>query len=786
MSEFLTAALSYASRGWPVFPLVPKAKIPLLSKRHGGNGFLDATTDKEQITAWWQRAPNANVGLRAGIAFDVLDIDGEVGAESIAKALEELDEALPEGPTSRTGSGGSHRLFQPCGGNRAGLLPKVDWRGDGGYIVAPPSVHPSGGIYEWVEGPGAPLPEVPDWLLPLVVKVKPDQQPVGTIKPLPANVGDGTPYGLQALQAELDDLSRQTEGNRNHAVNATSFSLHQLVAGGELNGRAVAERITAVALAIGLPDHEVRTAVGSGREDGLRQPRNAPAFKFLRGGAYNGKAPLNGAAPKSEEKRGGSQATRLVAMADERYEFGRATTGEPFAVPRKGAYVARLLRGGRDSLRAELANIFVEEMDKAPSSSALADAMLVLEGKAQKAEPQVTALRVARMNTETVVLDLGDVTGRVVMVTPDGWDIVDRSPVLFRRSELTGTLPVPTRGGSLESLRQLVNITEASWPLMVSWLVAALLEDIPHPILMPIGEQGSGKTTAARLLVQTVDPSPAPVRSSPKDDEAWAVAAAGSHLVALDNISTIAPWLSDALCRAVTGDGLIRRRLYSDSDLTVISIRRVILLTSIDPGALRGDLADRLLPVELEQLGPTQRREDEALAREFVGLRPAILGALLDVLAEVLAVLPGIQLEQMPRMADFAKVAAAVDATQSMESLAAYNTLGKRLAAEVVESDYVGKAVRALMVGRDTPWTGSASDLLEAIRPEHPPKGFPSDGARLSGKLKRVAPALRLLGIDVDWSRDAGRRTGGGGRVIRITTPRTGRGFSSSGEELPW
>jgi hypothetical protein len=123
-----------------------------------------------------------------------------------------------------------------------------------------------------------------------------------------------------------------------------------------------------------------------------------------------------------------------------------------------------MLRGGRDSLRAELANAYVGNHGRVPSSQATADALLVLEGRARCGARVDLALRVAR-NGPDLVLDLGDDTGRVVVVKPDSWSIVDRSPVLFRRSDLTGTLPEPIRGGSLGELRSLLNVTDGSWPL---------------------------------------------------------------------------------------------------------------------------------------------------------------------------------------------------------------------------------------------------------------------------------------------------------------------------------
>lgn len=307
-----------------------------------------------------------------------------------------------------------------------------------------------------------------------------------------------------------------------------------------------------------------------------------------------------------------SQAEQLVRLALELYRFGRTDTDEPFAVACGGANVALMFRGSRDALRCTLAREFRRRGGTTPNASALADALTTLQGEALDAAPEPVHLRVAEQDGG-VVIDLGDTAGRAIVVRSTGWDVVDASPVLFRRSALTGALPVPQRGGKLDDLRELLNVGADAWFMLRGWLVASLLPSIPHPILLLGGEQGAGKSTAARMVVNLFDPSPAPLRSEPRDPEAWAVAAAGSWGVVVDNVSGIPGWFSDALCRAVTGDGWVRRRLYTDGDLALLAFRRVVALTSIDPGALRGDLGDRLLLIDLEAIPPSKRLSETDL-----------------------------------------------------------------------------------------------------------------------------------------------------------------------------
>lgn len=453
-----------------------------------------------------------------------------------------------------------------------------------------------------------------------------------------------------------------------------------------------------------------------------------------------------------------SQSEALVRIALELYRIGRTESDEPFAVARAGPNVALMFRGSRDALRASLAKEFRRRCGKTPTASALADAMTALQGEALDAEAEPVALRVAE-HDDGIVIDLGDATGRAIIVRPGAWEVMDVSPILFRRTALTAALPEPQRGGNLGLLRDLLNVADDSWPLMIGWLIAAYLPGIPHPILMLGGQQGTGKSTAARLLAAMFDPSPAPLRSEPRDPEQWAMAAAGSWGVCIDNVSGISGWWSDALCKAVTGDGWIRRRLYTDSDLAVLAYRRVVMLTSIDAGALRGDLGDRLLLVDLLPIDETRRRTEAELDRLFNERRPLILGALLDLLAGALAKLPGVELQAMPRMADFARVLAAVDALPrddrdagDGQSLALYLAQAGRIAGDVVDGDPVAAAIIRLIdgLGDVARWEGTAGDLLTRLTPAGSlPPGWPKAANKLTGRLKRLTPALMAVGVGV-------------------------------------
>jgi hypothetical protein len=162
------AALAYAARGWPVVPIEARGKRPLVA-------WLDLQSrvaSPEEIDAWYRRWPDANVGIVTGITAGlvVLDVDARHAGTASLAALESERGALPRTVEATTGGGGRHFYFAHPGGrvpNRVALEPGIDLRGDGGCVVAPPSVHPSGNRYAWASdrGPGeTPLAPLPSWL----------------------------------------------------------------------------------------------------------------------------------------------------------------------------------------------------------------------------------------------------------------------------------------------------------------------------------------------------------------------------------------------------------------------------------------------------------------------------------------------------------------------------------------------------------------------------------------------------------------------------------------------
>jgi hypothetical protein len=298
------AALDYARRGIPVIPLhypverlrAQEASVAACSCRAPDcqrigkhpmgalvpHGVKDASSDPAIVDAWWAREPQANVGLATGFAFDVLDVDGPEGAAWLRRYAGKRALRV-DGPLVRTGSGGWHYYLAPTGlrcpslwdrdtGKEVGHL---DWRGGGGLVVAPPSVHANGRSYRFVRDLDAALPETPPALRALL-----DPPPERTKRAFAGTrpAGLGHPYAVAALDGECERVAATPLGShqRNTTLYKASLRLHSYVAGGLLDASEVERRLLEAARACGLAEQRAIQSIQNAARVAKEHPKGVP------------------------------------------------------------------------------------------------------------------------------------------------------------------------------------------------------------------------------------------------------------------------------------------------------------------------------------------------------------------------------------------------------------------------------------------------------------------------------------------------------------------------------
>lgn len=731
----LAEALRCAARGWAVLPLEPGEKVPLGALVP--HGLLDATTDPGRIEHWWTLAPDAGVGIRTGAVSGlvVLDIDPRHGGDESIEELERRHGKLPDTVVVLTGGGGRHVFFSHPGPGlkvpnaiRLGTLPGIDVRADGGYVVAPPSRHPSGRTYAWElssHPDDIPLATLPDWLSQLM---RPAAPPV-----------NGT-------------VSKETipEGERNTILTSLAGSMRKRGMG------------PAAILAALLAENAQRCLPPLLQVEVERIAASVSRY-----------AP---APPTSVGKI--SQATRLVELASDAQLF-HTQDNEPFA--------AIQLDGHREtwSLKSRsfslwLRRCFFEKSATAPSAQAIQDAVAILESKALFEGPTRPVFTRLAEHKGDIYLDLANGSWEVVRITSAGWEVMTEPPVHFRRAKGMASLPHPAAGGHLDQLRVFVNVArEGDWILLLAWMLGALRANGPYPILALHGEHGSAKSTTARIVRSLIDPSTTPLRTEPRDGRDVMIGARNAWCLVFDNLSALPLWFSDMLCRLSTGGGLATRELYSDAEEVLFEAQRPVILTGIEEIASQGDLLDRILILELPGIDDDHRCTEANFWKAFEQGRPLILGALLDGVSGALRVLPTITLSGLPRMADFAVWASAGLTALGGEPstfLTAYAANRDRSHEVALEASLLAAVVETLVAVNGGSWEGTATELLKTLTDQadesvRRQRGWPASARAASNALRRLQNDLRAVGVCIEFRKEPGGRR----RLIAIrkTAPST-------------
>ena len=266
--DALDAALEYARKGLPIFPCSPLDKKPLTP-----HGFKDATTDEAQVRAWWGKWPNAMIAAPTGPASGVWALDPDVDPVKQLDGIAALHQlvaqygSLPQTLTSITPRGGKHLFFAwdpnvDIRNSESKVGPGIDVRGNGGYVILPPSRNGTGGAYQWDPNSPRIFAPAPPWLIVL------------------AKAKKVSAYAKAALERECKTVAAALPGTRNSTLNKAAFNLGQLIGGGALDEQEVRDRLFEAAETCRLVADDGATAaeatIDSGITAGKKQPRARP------------------------------------------------------------------------------------------------------------------------------------------------------------------------------------------------------------------------------------------------------------------------------------------------------------------------------------------------------------------------------------------------------------------------------------------------------------------------------------------------------------------------------
>lgn len=416
---------------------------------------------------------------------------------------------------------------------------------------------------------------------------------------------------------------------------------------------------------------------------------------------------------------------------------------------------------------------FYDELGKAISKDNINQAIGVLEAKAlyEGAELEVYK-RCAEVDGVTYY-DLCDKESTIIRIDENGWGVDDTKQMLFIRKNNMGEQVMPIHYDDLLGLlnKYFRFKSKEDRILHAVSLVTRLIADIPHPIEVIHGEKGASKTTTMRMNKSLIDPSPRDVTSMPKAIQDLAISINNTYMACYDNLDIISSERSDLLCIASTGGVYPKRKLYTNDEESMMSLKSKITLNGINVVAIKADLIDRCILLALERISESERMEERLLWSSFNEDKPKILGAILTALSRAKRIYPTLKLTKLGRMADFTMWGYAVAEALEIggdEFLKAYLNNQKKANQEAVESNPVATALIKYME-ENSNFTGTVTNLLTVLNQvaeveqiDTTSKLWAKEPNVLSRRLNEMKSNLELEGIYYEITQ------GNHGRIIDI------------------
>jgi hypothetical protein len=389
-------------------------------------------------------------------------------------------------------------------------------------------------------------------------------------------------------------------------------------------------------------------------------------------------------------------------------------------------------------------------LDSVPSETTLKSVITALHGQAKHDGEQHDVFTRCAPYKNGYLIDLTNDLWQVIYVTPDGWEIIDESPVKFIRSQTAVAFPTPVKNGSINDFWNHVNIPEECRTLVLAFMLDSWRPDTDFPILELTGEHGTAKSSTHTRIRQLTDPNSVPLRSAPKDVQDIFVSAGMNWQASFENMSYLPNDMQDGLCTLSTGGGFATRRLYTNAEESVIDVKRPCIINGISAVATRPDLIDRIIHLDLPKLEKYISKQE--MDQWFEEAWPGLFGGLLDVFSQTLKHLPHVRIHELPRMGDFALLGQALHVAlrDDRPFIDVYKANRSDSLHASLEACPVALAVWKFAKELHEPWTGTTMELKGILDDlPHDYEGWPRSPKGLGAALRRMGPALREVGVEI-------------------------------------
>lgn len=404
------------------------------------------------------------------------------------------------------------------------------------------------------------------------------------------------------------------------------------------------------------------------------------------------------------------------------------------------------------------------------SEDAYANALYLIRAEAVHADaPRETVFNRIAMVGDAIYYDLATSDWKAVKITENLVDTIDlnESCPAFVRTQNQKSQVMPEFGheGALDELTKLLRIPQADRKIFQIHLIAMFIEAYPVPIMSIIGEHGSIKSTISKSVKQIVDPAGAKTVSLSKNSENLVLSLHNRYVVCFDNVSDIDQEMSNVLCKAVTGDGNSKRKLYTDSDEVIYSYKRKIILNGISPNMEFPDLMDRNITYTTQKVTEEERITEEEFENKFKELLPFVLGTIFRILSKAMSTYDSVKLElkYLPRMADFATWGECIARALGHEPLSFitnYKEVITSHSLEIVGTNPIMTIIDDLL-GESVHYESTIIDFYNAVKERAVSSGFdvaskdvnfPRHFNQVKQHIMRLKPDLRTVGIEIDFA----------------------------------